>query len=124
MEIVYRVGYAVAGNPDFGSNSALLEAMGLTRERVRRMRIRLGMKLSAKERAKEATPIPSATADRDDAGPSLPASLGSRQESASNTPPRSRNGAGHRASPRDARSAPPRRRFDVKASDEASIGSA
>jgi hypothetical protein len=47
MGIVYRVGYAVAGDPAFGCNSALLEAMGLTREIERRMRIRRGMRRAA-----------------------------------------------------------------------------
>jgi hypothetical protein len=48
LAIVYRVGYAVSGDPAFGRDSALLEAMGFTRETVRRMGIRRGMRRSAR----------------------------------------------------------------------------
>ena len=48
MAMVYRVGYAVCGDPAYGRDSALLEAMGFTRETVRRMGIKRGMRRSAK----------------------------------------------------------------------------
>jgi hypothetical protein len=56
MEMVYRVGFAVCGDPAFGYNSALLEAMGFTRDAVRRMRIRRGMRRNAK-RPEGSSPI-------------------------------------------------------------------
>ena len=44
LEIVYRVVDAIKGDPAFGRYSALCEAMGHTREDVRRSRMRRGRK--------------------------------------------------------------------------------
>jgi len=42
MESVYLVGFSAKGHPDHGRDSALCEALGLTRESVRRTKIRRG----------------------------------------------------------------------------------
>jgi hypothetical protein len=42
LELIYRLGYAVKGEPVHGRNSVLCEALGYTRETVRRARIRRG----------------------------------------------------------------------------------
>jgi hypothetical protein len=44
LELIYRLGYAVKGDPVHGRNSDLCEALGYTRETVRRARIRRGRK--------------------------------------------------------------------------------
>jgi hypothetical protein len=44
MQLVYTVGFAVQGDPNHGRNSELHEALGYTREAVRRTRIRRGMR--------------------------------------------------------------------------------
>jgi hypothetical protein len=40
MRLIYRVGYSTKGSADHGPNSDLCEALGYTREAVRRSRIR------------------------------------------------------------------------------------
>jgi hypothetical protein len=42
MESVYLVDFSARGHPDHGRDSALCEALGLTRESVRRAKIRRG----------------------------------------------------------------------------------
>ena len=42
LQLVYLVGFSVRGSPDHGVNSELSEALGYTRESVRRERIRRG----------------------------------------------------------------------------------
>jgi hypothetical protein len=75
MALVYRVGWSVGGDPDFGCDSTLLEAMGFTRETVRRMRIRRGMRRRTKP-SKGKTPSLADETSPCDATPNHPATLG------------------------------------------------
>jgi hypothetical protein len=50
MQILYMTGYAVQGDPQYGPNSDLHEALGYTREVVRRARIR---RAARRRRAKQ-----------------------------------------------------------------------
>ena len=52
MELVYKIGYAAKGDPEHGPNSDLCEALGYTREAVRRAKIRRGRRRKqARERS-------------------------------------------------------------------------
>jgi hypothetical protein len=44
FELISRIGYAVKGDPGYGPNSSLCEAMGYARETARRQNIRRGMR--------------------------------------------------------------------------------
>lgn len=50
IDLVYLIGFATRGDPDHGPNSALYEALGYTREVVRRTKIRRARK---RKRAQE-----------------------------------------------------------------------
>jgi hypothetical protein len=51
LETLYRLGYAVVGDPAHGRNSALYKALGYTPEAVRRRRIRSGRRRTIANRA-------------------------------------------------------------------------
>jgi hypothetical protein len=75
MALLYRIGCSISGHPDFGWDSALLEAMGFTTETVRRMRIRRGMRRSAQRSREDARSLPEET-EPSDPGVSHPATVG------------------------------------------------
>ncbi len=52
MELVYLIGFATRGDPEHGPNSDLYEALGYTREAVRRTKIRRARR---RKRAQEGT---------------------------------------------------------------------
>jgi hypothetical protein len=54
LELIYRIGYAVQGDPRYGRDSALFEAMGYTREIERRRKIAKGRR--RKRQARERSP--------------------------------------------------------------------
>ena len=51
MQVVYMTGHAVRGDPNHGRDSVLNEALGYTREVVRRTKIRRGARRKRAERA-------------------------------------------------------------------------